>query len=102
MAHWNKKIIYKYIIMKDIITIIKESKGNLDKAITKDIARKIASDLSQLENLNVRSDEYVKKLFDDVFVEIEKLQKKSYNIDTNQFIWDMKDYFDDKNKSTHK
>ena len=32
---------------------------------------------------------------------IEKLQKKSYNIDTNQFIWDMKDYFDAKNKSTH-
>ena len=87
--------------MKDIVTTINESKGNLDKAITKDIARKIASDLSQLENLNVRSDEYVKKLFDDVFVEIEKLQKKSYNIDTNQFIWDIKDYFDDKNKSTH-
>ena len=87
--------------MKDLITIVNESKKNLDKAITKDIARKIASDLSQLENLNVRSDEYVKKLFDDVFVEIEKLQKKSYNIDTNQFIWDMKDYFDTKNKSTH-
>ena len=87
--------------MKDLITIVNESKKNLDKAITKDIARKIASDLSQLENLNVRSDEYVKKLFDDVFVEIEKLQKKSYNIDTNQFIWDMKDYFDAKNKSTH-
>ena len=87
--------------MKDIVTTINESKKNLDKAITKDIARKIASDLSQLENLNVRSDEYVKKLFDDVFVEIEKLQKKSYNIDTDQFIWDMKDYFDDKNKSTH-
>ena len=88
--------------MKDIVTTINESKRNLDKAITKDIARKIASDLSQLENLNVRSDEYVKKLFDDVFVEIEKLQKKSYNIDTNQFIWDMKDYFDNKDKSTHK
>ena len=87
--------------MKDLITIVNESKKNLDKAITKDIARKIASDLSQLENLNVRSNEYVKKLFDDVFVEIDKLQKKSYNIDTNQFIWDMKDYFDDKNKSTH-
>ena len=87
--------------MKDIVTTINESKRNLDKAITKDIARKIASDLSQLENLNIRSDEYVKKLFDDVFVEIEKLQKKSYNIDTDQFIWDMKDYFDDKNKSTH-
>ncbi len=87
--------------MKDIVTKINESKKNLDKAITKDIARKIASDLSQLENLNVRSDEYIKKLFDDVFVEIEKLQKKSYNIDTNQFIWDIKDYFDDKNKSTH-
>ena len=42
-----------------------------------------------------------KKLFDDVFTEIEKLQKKNYNIDTNQFIWDMKDYFDVKNKSTH-
>ena len=87
--------------MKDIKNFILESKRNLDKAITKDIARKIASDLSQLENLNIRSDEYVKKLFDDVFVEIEKLQKKSYNIDTNQFIWDMKDYFDDKNKLTH-
>jgi hypothetical protein len=87
--------------MKDLMTMLNESKRNLDKAITKDIARKIASDLSQLENLNVRLDEYVKKLFDDVFVEIEKLQKKSYNIDTNQFIWDMKDYFDDKNKSTH-
>ena len=87
--------------MKDIVTTINESKKNLDKAITKDIARKMASDLSQLENLNVQSAEYVKKLFDDVFVEIEKLQKKSYNIDTNQFIWDMKDYFDDKNKSTH-
>lgn len=87
--------------MKDIKNFILESKRNLDKTITKDIARKIASDLSQLENLNIRSDEYVKKLFDDVFVEIEKLQKKSYNIDTNQFIWDMKDYFDDKNKSTH-
>lgn len=87
--------------MKDIVTIISESKGNLDKAITKDIARKMASDLSQLENLNVQYGEYVKKLFDDVFTEIEKLQKKSYNIDTNQFIWDMKDYFDNKNKSTH-
>lgn len=87
--------------MKDIKNFILESKRNLDKSITKDIARKIANDLSQLENLNIRSDEYVKKLFDDVFVEIEKLQKKSYNIDTNQFIWDMKDYFDDKNKSTH-
>ena len=87
--------------MKDIITTINESKRNLDEAITKDIARKIANDLSQLENLNVRSDEYVKKLFDDVFVEIEKLQKKSYNINTNQFILDMKDYFDAKNKSTH-
>ena len=87
--------------MKDLKILLNESTKNLDKAITKDIARKIASDLSQLENLNVRSDEYVKKLFDDVFVEIEKLQKKSYNIDTNQFIWDMKDYFDDKNKSTH-
>lgn len=87
--------------MKDIKNFILESKRNLDKAITKDIARKIANDLSQLENLNIRSDEYVKKLFDNVFVEIEKLQKKNYNIDTNQFIWDMKDYFDDKNKSTH-
>lgn len=88
--------------MKDIITTINESKRNLDKAITNDIARKIASDLSQLENLNVQYDEYVKKLFDDVFTEIEKLQKKNYNIDTNQFIWDIKDYFDDKNKSIHK
>ena len=88
--------------MKDIVTTINESKRNLDKAITKDIGRKIASDLSQLENLNVQYGEYVKKLFDDVFTEIEKLQKKNYNIDTNQFIWDMKDYFDDKNKSIHK
>ena len=88
--------------MKDIITTINESKRNLDKAIKNDIARKIASDLSQLENLNVQYDEYVKKLFDDVFTEIEKLQKKNYNIDTNQFIWDIKDYFDDKNKSIHK
>ena len=88
--------------MKDIITTINESKRNLDKAITNDIARKIASDLSQLENLNVQYDEYVKKLFDDVFTEIEKLQKNNYNIDTNQFIWDIKDYFDDKNKSIHK
>lgn len=88
--------------MKDIVTTINESKRNLDKAITNDIARKIASDLSQLENLNVQYDEYVKKLFDDVFTEIEKLQKKNYNIDTNQFIWDIKDYFDDKNKSIHK
>ena len=87
--------------MKDIVTIINESKKNLDKAITKDIARKIASDLSQLENLNVTYKEYIQKLFDDLFIEVEKLQKKSYNIDTNQFIWDMKDYFDDKNKSTH-
>ena len=87
--------------MKDIVTTINESKRNLDKAITNDIARKIASDLSQLENLNVQYDEYVKKLFDDVFTEIEKLQKKNYNIDTNQFIWDIKDYFDDKNKSIH-
>jgi len=87
--------------MKDIVTIINESKGNLDKAITKDIARKIASDLSQLENLNVTYKEYIQKLFDDLFIEVEKLQKKSYNIDTNQFIWNMKDYFDDKNKSTH-
>lgn len=87
--------------MKDIVTMINESKGNLDKAITKDIARKMASDLSQLDNLNVRYYEYVEKLFDDVFTEIEKLQKDSYNIDTNQFIWDMKDYFDAKNKSTH-
>ena len=88
--------------MKDIVTTINESKRNLDKAITNDIARKIASDLSQLENLNVQYGEYVKKLFDDVFTEIEKLQKKNYNIDTNQFIWDIKDYFDDKNKSIHK
>ncbi len=87
--------------MKDIVTTINESKRNLDKALSKDIARKMASDLSQLENLNVRYYEYVEKLFDDVFVEIEKLQKENYNIDTNQFIWDMKDYFDDKNKSTH-
>ena len=87
--------------MKDIVATINESKRNLDKAITKDIAHKIASDLSQLENLNVQYDEYVKKLFDDVFTEIEKLQKKNYNIDTNQFIWDIKDYFDDKNKSIH-
>ena len=87
--------------MKNLVTRINESKRNLDKVITKDIARKIASDLSQLENLNVQYGEYVKKLFDDVFTEIEKLQKKSYNIDTNQFIWDMKDYFDTKNKSTH-
>ena len=87
--------------MKDIVTTINESKRNLDKAITKDIARKIASDLSQLENLNVTYKEYIQKLFDDLFIEVEKLQKKSYNIDTNQFIWDMKDYFDDKNKSTH-
>jgi hypothetical protein len=87
--------------MKDIITTINESKQNLDKALSKDIARKIASDLSQLDNLNVQYYEYVKKLFDDVFTEIEKLQKKHYNIDTNQFIWDMKDYFDAKNKSTH-
>ena len=72
-----------------------------DEAITKDIARKIASDLSQLENLNVQYSEYIKKLFDDVFTEIEKLQKKRYNINTNQFILDMKDYFDTKNKSTH-
>ena len=87
--------------MKDIVTTINESKRNLDKALSKDIARKMASDISQLENLNVRYYEYVKKLFDDVFTEIEKLQKDNYNIDTNQFIWDMKDYFDDKNKSTH-
>ena len=87
--------------MKDIVTTINESKKNLDKAITKDIARKIAGDLSQLENLNIQYSEYVKKLFDDIFTEIEKLQKKGYNIDTNQFIWDMKDYFDVKNKSTH-
>ena len=88
--------------MKDLKILLNESKRNLDKAITKDIGRKIASDLSQLENLNVQYGEYVKKLFDDVFTEIEKLQKKNYNIDTNQFIWDMKDYFDDKNKSIHK
>ena len=87
--------------MKDLKTLLNESKRNLDKAITKDIAHKIASDLSQLENLNVQYNEYVKKLFDDVFTEIEKLQKKNYNIDTNQFIWDIKDYFDDKNKSIH-
>ena len=87
--------------MKDIITTINESKRNLDEAISKDIARKLASDLSQLENLNVQYNEYVKKLFDDVFTEIEKLQKKNYNINVNQFIWDMKDYFDVKNKSTH-
>jgi len=87
--------------MKDLITILNESKKNLDKAITKDVARKIAGDLSQLENLNIQYSEYVKKLFDDIFTEIEKLQKKGYNIDTNQFIWDMKDYFDVKNKSTH-
>lgn len=86
--------------MKDIVTTINESQKNLDKAVTRDIARKIASDLSQLENLDVQYYEYVKKLFDGVFTEIEKLQKKSYNIDTNQFILDMKDYFDDK-KSTH-
>ena len=30
--------------MKDIVTIINESQRNLDKAITKDIARKMASD----------------------------------------------------------
>ena len=88
--------------MKDIVTTINESKRNLDEAISKDIARKMASDLSQLENLNVRCGEYVKKLFDDVFTEIEKLQKKKYNINVNQFIWDIKDYFDDKNKSIHK
>lgn len=88
--------------MKDIITTINESKRNLDKALSKDIARKMASDLSQLDNLNVRYYEYVEKLFDDVFTEIEKLQKDNYNIDTNQFIWDMKDYFDNKDKSTHK
>ena len=88
--------------MKDIVTTINESKRNLDKALSKDIARKMASDLSQLENLNVRYYEYIEKLFDDVFTEIEKLQKDSYNIDTNQFIWDMKDYFDNKDKSTHK
>ena len=86
--------------MKDLKTILNESKKNLDKAITKDIARKMASDLSQLENLNVQYNEYVKKLFDDVFTEIEKLQKKHYNIDTNQFILDMKNYFDDQ-KSIH-
>lgn len=62
--------------MKDLITIVNESKKNLDKAITKDIARKIASDLSQLENLNVQYGEYVKKLFDDVFVEIENSKRK--------------------------
>lgn len=88
--------------MKKLTTKIYESKGNLDEAISKDIARKMASDLSQLENLNVQYGEYVKKLFDDVFTEIEKLQKKNYNINVNQFIWDMKDYFDVKNKSTHK
>jgi hypothetical protein len=87
--------------MKKLTTKIYESKGNLDEAISKDIARKMASDLSQLENLNVQYSEYVKKLFDDVFTEIEKLQKKKYNINVNQFIWDMKDYFDVKNKSTH-
>ena len=87
--------------MKDLKILLNESKRNLDKAITKDIARKIASDLSQLENLNVTYKEYIQKLFDDLFIEVEKLQKKSYNIDTNQFIWNMKDYFDDKNKSTH-
>lgn len=81
--------------MKDLKILLNESKRNLDKAITKDIARKMASDLSQLENLNVQYYEYVKKLFDDVFTEIEKLQKKHYNIDVNQFILDMKDYFDD-------
>ena len=81
--------------MKDLKTILNESKQNLDKALSKDIARKMASDLSQLENLNVQYGEYVKKLFDDVFTEIEKLQKKHYNIDANQFILDMKDYFDD-------
>ena len=87
--------------MKDLKILLNESKRNLDKVITKDIARKMASDLSQLENLNIQYDEYVKKLFDDIFIEIEKLQKKNYNIDTNQFIWDIKDYFDAKHKSTH-
>ena len=84
--------------MKNLVTRINESKRNLDKVITKDIARKMASDLSQLENLNVQYGEYVKKLFDDVFMEIEKLQKKNYDINVNQFILDMKDYFDTKNK----
>lgn len=87
--------------MKDIVTTINESKRNLDKAITKDIACKIASSLSQLDNLNIQYGEYVKKLFDDIFIEIEKLQKKNYDIDVNQFIWDIKDYFDDKYKITH-
>ena len=45
--------------MKDIVTTINESKRNLDEAITKGIARKMASDLSQLENLNVQYNEYV-------------------------------------------
>ena len=29
----------------------------------------------------------IKKLFDEVFVEIEKLQKSKYIIETNEFIW---------------
>ena len=72
-----------------------------DGILTKSLPKKIASDLSQLEPLDVRYSVYVKKLFDEVFVEIEKLQKSKYIIETNEFIWAVKDYFDKKSKGLH-
>ena len=73
--------------MRSILDTINEHISDVNQVLTKSLPKKIASDLSQLEPLDVRYSVYVKKLFDEVFVEIEKLQKSKYIIETNEFIW---------------
>ena len=87
--------------MRSILDTINEHISDVNQVLTKSLPKKIASDLSQLQPLDVRYPVYVKKLFDEVFVEIEKLQKSKYIIETNEFIWAVKDYFDKKSKDLH-
>ena len=87
--------------MRSILDTINEHISDVNQVLTKSLPKKIASDLSQLEPLDVRYSVYVKKLFDEVFVEIEKLQKSKYIIETNEFIWAVEDYFDKKSTGLH-
>ena len=68
--------------MRSILDTINEHISDVNQVLTKSLPKKIASDLSQLEPLDVRYSVYVKKLFDEVFEELknnkqyEKIKKE--------------------------
>ena len=75
--------------MKDITNFINEAKAftKFGKGTFDDFGTRIANHLSQLENVKVTYDDYIKSLFDAIFVNIDKT-----GADKEQFISAIKKY----------